>query len=209
MFSRRHGTAVHFVSMTVEILVHHLDQRDQQFLFSISHGRSFLTTPLWLAASSLVSILFPRRRGWVREVYFIRIAARGSGRLAGTLFKLGTPLCLPQEQVGAGPFPIEWSLCEQRWSFLNWRLPPARVSLPIMATEQFGDWEIVERSPADAAGWMAILMWPLLLLPGAPTRHSSITWTVRHRQTGDVQKVTAYTEDLAALKIAAREFDKD
>ncbi len=75
-----------------------------------------------------------------------------------------------------------------------------------MTTERFGDWEIVERSSADAAGWMTILMWPLLLLPGAPTRHSSITWTVRHKQTGDV---TAYTEDLAALKIAAREFDKD
>ena len=78
-----------------------------------------------------------------------------------------------------------------------------------MAAERFGDWEIVERSSADAAGWMAILAWPLLLLPGAPTHHSSITWTMRHKQTGDIQKVTADTEDLAALKIAAREFDKD
>jgi hypothetical protein len=78
-----------------------------------------------------------------------------------------------------------------------------------MTNDKFGDWETVERRTADSTGWMAILMWPLLLLPGAPTRHSNVTWTVRHKQTGDVRKVTAYTEDLAALKIAAREFDKD
>jgi hypothetical protein len=78
-----------------------------------------------------------------------------------------------------------------------------------MTSDTFGDWEVVERGAAGPAGWMAILMWPLLLLPGAPTRHSSVTWTVRHKQTGEVRKVTAYTEDLAALKIAAREFDQD
>ncbi len=76
-------------------------------------------------------------------------------------------------------------------------------------TNTFGDWETVARETADAGGWMAILMWPLLLLPGAPTRHSNVTWTVRHTHTGEVRKVTAYTEDLAALKIAAREFDKE
>ena len=76
-------------------------------------------------------------------------------------------------------------------------------------SDTFGDWEVVERSTADPEGWMAILMWPLLLLPGAPTRHSSVTWTVRHKQAGDVRKVTAYTADLAALKIATGEFDKD
>jgi hypothetical protein len=78
-----------------------------------------------------------------------------------------------------------------------------------MTNDMFGDWETVERATADLDGWMAILMWPLLLLPGAPTRHSSVTWTVRHKHTGEVRKVTAYTEDLAALKIAAREFDKE
>jgi hypothetical protein len=78
-----------------------------------------------------------------------------------------------------------------------------------MTDDTFGDWETVERSAADPAGWMSILMWPLLLLQGSPTPHSSVTWTVRHKQTGEVRKVTAYTEDLAALKIAAREFDKD
>jgi hypothetical protein len=78
-----------------------------------------------------------------------------------------------------------------------------------MTNDKFGDWETVERRTADSTGWMAILTWPLLLLPEAPTRHSNVTWTVRHKQTGEVRKVTAYTEDFAALKIAAREFDKD
>jgi hypothetical protein len=85
----------------------------------------------------------------------------------------------------------------------------AGVSLAIMTNDKFGDWETIERRTADSAGWMAILMWPLLLLPGVPARHSNVTWTVRHKQTGEVRKVTAYTEDLAALKIAAHEFDKD
>ena len=73
----------------------------------------------------------------------------------------------------------------------------------------FGDWETIARETADAGGWMSILMWPLLLLPGVPTRHSNVTWTVRHAHTGEVRKVTAYTEELAALKIAARDFDKE
>jgi hypothetical protein len=83
------------------------------------------------------------------------------------------------------------------------------VSLAIMTNDKFGDWETVDHRTADSAGWMAILMWPLLLLPGVPARHSNVTWTVRHKQTGEVRRVTAYTEDLAALKIAAHEFDKD
>lgn len=77
-----------------------------------------------------------------------------------------------------------------------------------MTDDPFGDWETVSRSTADAHGWMSILLWPLLLLPGVPTRHSDVTWTVRHRRTGEVRKVTAYTQDLAALKIATGEFDK-
>ncbi len=76
-----------------------------------------------------------------------------------------------------------------------------------MANDKFGDWETLDRATSDARGWMAILMWPLFLLPGVPTRHSNVTWTVRHQQTGEIRKVTAYTEDLAALKIAAGEFD--
>ena len=78
-----------------------------------------------------------------------------------------------------------------------------------MSDDKFGDWETVERNTAEPGGWMAVLMWPLLLLPEVPTRHSSVTWTVRHKQTGKVRKVTAYTEDLAALKIAAGAFDED
>jgi hypothetical protein len=84
----------------------------------------------------------------------------------------------------------------------------ADISLAIMTNDKFGDWEIVERGTADPTAWVAILMWPLLLLPGVPTRHSNVTWTVRHKQTGEVRKVSAYTEELAALKIAGREFDK-
>ena len=78
-----------------------------------------------------------------------------------------------------------------------------------MTDDKFGDWETVERRTADSEGWMTILMWPLLLLPGVPARHSHVTWTVRHKQSGEVRKVTAYTEDMAALKIAAREFDRN
>ncbi len=78
-----------------------------------------------------------------------------------------------------------------------------------MADDAFDDWETIGRKTNDkASALIGLLLWPLFLLTGSPTLPSSVTWTIRHKQTGDVRRVTAHTKDLAALKIAAGEFDK-
>jgi hypothetical protein len=46
-----------------------------------------------------------------------------------------------------------------------------------------------------------MLSWP-------PATHSSVTFTVRNRATGETRKVTAKSEDEAALLIAQGRFDR-
>ena len=77
-----------------------------------------------------------------------------------------------------------------------------------MKTDKFGDWLIVTRKTNNPIRRLiGILLQPLFLLP-EPSRYSSVTWTVRHAQTGEVRKVTAYSENEVAQRIAAGEFDK-
>ena len=78
-----------------------------------------------------------------------------------------------------------------------------------MTTDKIGDWQIVARQTNDrAAPFFSFLMRLLSLTPmdDAP-RHSSVTWTVRHVQTGEVRKITANSENEFAERLAAGAFD--
>jgi hypothetical protein len=76
-------------------------------------------------------------------------------------------------------------------------------------TEKHGDWDIVSRQTNDPAGPLfALLTRLLLLLPfDPPPKHSSVTWTVRHVQTGEVRTITANSEKEFAERLAVGAFD--
>ena len=76
-----------------------------------------------------------------------------------------------------------------------------------MATERIGDWDIVARQTNSPIGpLMNFLMRLLFVLPEAP-KHSRVTWTVRHLHTGEVRKITAYSQEEFAQRLLAGAFD--
>jgi hypothetical protein len=79
----------------------------------------------------------------------------------------------------------------------------------MMATETHDDWHIVSCKTNDPAGPLfALLTRLLLLLPfDPPPKHSSVTWTVRHVQTGEVRTITANSEKEFEERLAAGTFD--
>ena len=76
-----------------------------------------------------------------------------------------------------------------------------------MTSERIGDWDIVARQTNSPSGpLMNFLMRLLFVLPEAP-KHSTVTWTVRHVHTGEMQKITAYSEEEFAHRLSAAAFD--
>ena len=66
--------------------------------------------------------------------------------------------------------------------------------------------EIVARETrAPLARMLLIVLQMLLLVP--PQSHSSVTFTVRNRDTGETRKVTASSVEEAAILIAQGQFD--
>ena len=77
------------------------------------------------------------------------------------------------------------------------------VSMP----DRFGDWQVVARETNDQAGpIIAFLARLFLVVPESP-QPSSVTWTVRHVQTGEVRKITAMSEKQFEERLAAGVFD--
>ena len=69
-------------------------------------------------------------------------------------------------------------------------------------------WEIVARKTrGPVAQMLLIVLQMIMVLP--PQSHSSVTFTVRNRETGETRKVTANSTDEAAILIAQGQFDKD
>jgi hypothetical protein len=69
-------------------------------------------------------------------------------------------------------------------------------------------WEIVARETRGRLAYMLfILLQMLLLVP--PESHSSVTFTVRNRATGETRKVTANSDEEAAVLVAQGQFDKN
>jgi hypothetical protein len=77
------------------------------------------------------------------------------------------------------------------------------------ATETHGDWRIVSRQTNDLVRpLLAVLARLLFLQPvDEPPKHSSVTWTVLHAQTGEVRQITANSEKEFAERLAVRAFD--
>ena len=69
-------------------------------------------------------------------------------------------------------------------------------------------WEIVARKTRGRLAYMLFIVLQMLLVV-PPQSHSSVTYTVRNRATGETRKVTANSDEEAAVLIAQGQFDKD
>ncbi len=76
-----------------------------------------------------------------------------------------------------------------------------------MATERIDDWDIVARQTNSRIGPLMNFLMRLLFVLPEPPKHSSVTWTVRHVQSGEVRKITAYSEEEFAQRLSAGAFD--
>lgn len=73
-----------------------------------------------------------------------------------------------------------------------------------MPAESFGDWQVVSRKANHKfLHLLAIALQTLARME--PATYSSMTWTVRHRITGETRDVTAMSEEEAAKTLAAIE----
>ena len=71
---------------------------------------------------------------------------------------------------------------------------------------KFGDWDIVSHQTNGRAFTLLFLVLTTILGEFLPP-HSSVTWTLRHRTTGEMRRVTARSEREAIEKINAGYFD--
>lgn len=73
--------------------------------------------------------------------------------------------------------------------------------------DSFGEWQVAGRKTNNPIGHLiGIALQAFAFLE--PRSFSSITWTLRHTQTGETRKVTAHSEEEAQKKIDAGEFDR-
>jgi hypothetical protein len=75
-------------------------------------------------------------------------------------------------------------------------------------TEIAPGWEIVDRKTRGPIAHLVFMVLQMLMLSWPPATHSSVTFTVRNRATGETRKVTAKSEEEAALLIAQGQFDR-
>jgi hypothetical protein len=75
-------------------------------------------------------------------------------------------------------------------------------------TELAPGWEIVARKTHGRIAHLLFLALQTLMLSWPPVTHSSVTFMVRNRATGETRKVTAKSEDEAALLITQGQFDR-
>ena len=73
-------------------------------------------------------------------------------------------------------------------------------------TEIAPGWEIIARKTRGPIAHILFIILQMLLI-SPPATHSSVTFTVRNRATGETRKVTAKSEEEAALLIAQGQFD--
>ena len=69
-------------------------------------------------------------------------------------------------------------------------------------------WEVIARKTRGPIAHLMFMILQMLLLSWPPVTHSSVTFTVRNRTTGETRKVTAKSEEEAALLIAQGQFDR-
>ena len=83
----------------------------------------------------------------------------------------------------------------------------ARIVPRTERVDRIGDWQIITRETNEQIGTLArYITWLLFLLPERP-QYSSVTWTVRHGRTGDVRRITAFSEQEFRQRLAEGQFD--
>jgi hypothetical protein len=70
-------------------------------------------------------------------------------------------------------------------------------------------WEVIARTTRGPIAHLIFIVLQALMVSWPPVTHSSVTFTVRNRTTGETRKVTAKSEDEAALLITQGQFDRD
>ena len=72
--------------------------------------------------------------------------------------------------------------------------------------DRFGDWDVVSRKTLSP---VSHLFWILLQIPGGGpiAGHSSVTWTLRNRSTGETRCITAQSETEVAERVTAGKFN--
>jgi hypothetical protein len=69
-------------------------------------------------------------------------------------------------------------------------------------------WEVIARKTRGPFAHLLFIVLQILMALWPPATHSSVTFTVRNRATGETRKVTAESEQAAALRIANGQFDR-
>jgi hypothetical protein len=75
-------------------------------------------------------------------------------------------------------------------------------------TELTPGWEVVGRRTHGPIRHLLLLVLQVLMLSWPPATHSSVTFTVRNRATGETRRVTAKSEEEAAALITEGRFDR-
>jgi hypothetical protein len=70
-------------------------------------------------------------------------------------------------------------------------------------------WEVIARQTRGPIAHLIFIVLQILMVSWPPVTRSSVTFTVRSRTTGETRKVTAKSEDEAALFITQGQFDRD
>ena len=69
-------------------------------------------------------------------------------------------------------------------------------------------WDVVARKTHGPIAHFVLFVLQILTLSWPPASHSSVTFTVRNRATGETRKVTAKSNEEAAALIAQGQFDQ-
>jgi hypothetical protein len=75
-----------------------------------------------------------------------------------------------------------------------------------LKSKPLGEWQVVARKTNRPIRHLIGMFFSMLLMT-EPMTWSSVTWTLRHRVTGETRKVTADSEAEAELKVLAGAFD--
>jgi hypothetical protein len=68
-------------------------------------------------------------------------------------------------------------------------------------------WEIIAQKTRNPVAHMVFILLQILLLHAEPLNRSNVTFTVRHRETGETRTITARSRTEAAARIEEGRFD--
>jgi hypothetical protein len=69
------------------------------------------------------------------------------------------------------------------------------------------DWQVITKTTNEPARPLISWLMRLLLVVPEPPAHSSVMWTIRHVRTGEIQKITAHSEEEFAARLEVGAFD--